>query len=201
ITGSEIIGNGAASSGGGLLSTSASNLTISSSTFANNHADGGGGGGLYLRPPPPSLGDGPFIPTHVTITGNPAPSGSRILNANTRDNLLRNDTIVFNTATQTGGGVMCSRTAGGLTFANTIVAKNTGGPNPDVDNRGNIATMIDGANNFIGDNTGAYSDTLPSGTNSFTFGTPNGKGSIVGGLTPSPAIFQLVTVDPLLEPL
>jgi uncharacterized repeat protein (TIGR01451 family) len=200
ITGSQIVGNGAASSGGGLLSTVAGTLTIASSTFANDHADGGGGG-VYLRQAPAGVSDGTFAMTDVTISGNRALFGGGVVNENTRNNLLRNDTIAFNTATQTGGGVLCSRTAGGLTFVNTIVAKNTAGSNPDVDTRGNIATMIDGTNNFIGDNTGAIGDNLPSGTSSFTLGAPNGKGSFVGGLTPSPVILQLVALDPLLEPL
>jgi uncharacterized repeat protein (TIGR01451 family) len=196
ISGSEIIGNGAAGSGGGLLSTVVGTLTISSSTFANNHADGGGGGGLNLRHAPAGVGDGTFTITNVTISGNRALFGGGIVDENTQNNLLRNDTIAFNAATQSGGGVFCLPTAGGLTFVNTIVAKNTGGSGPDLDDRSIpfSSSLMDGGHNFIGDNTGGFF--------SFANGTPNLHGSFVGGLIIiSPFDTRLVPLDPLLEPL
>jgi uncharacterized repeat protein (TIGR01451 family) len=180
ITGSEIIGNSAAGDGGGLLSTDADTMTILSSTFADNRADLGGGVGLL------GASDLPLFLINDTISGNSARFGGGILNENSQDNLLRNDTIVFNSATMTGGGVLSSANGGSLTFLNTIVAKNTAaGGNPDVDNSGNATNMHDFANNFIGDNTGAAS--------SFPAGALNVNASFVGtGATP---------LDPLLEPL
>jgi uncharacterized repeat protein (TIGR01451 family) len=176
ITDSLIADNTATDSGGGLLNSS--NLTISSSTFTNNRADTGGG--LFL------IGAVDSTLTNVTISGNSARFGGGLTNESTGVGTLLNDTIAFNSATRTGGGVLSRTNRGGLTFVNTIVAKNTAvDGHPDVDNGINPADMFDFATNFIGDNTGA--------AGSFPAGTRNDNGSFVGtGAAP---------LDPLLEPL
>jgi hypothetical protein len=177
ITGSQFSGNTSAVDGGGLLDTGAAKLTISSSTFNNNIA-GGNGGGLDLQTTVASS------LVNVTISGNFATgNGGGVFKTNAGVVTLTSDTVAFNSANNGGG----ARSEGAsLTLVNTIVAKNSAvTANPDVDNNATGANLVDSANNFIGNNTGA--------TTSFTAGTPNGNGSFVGtGGGP---------LDPLLVPL
>jgi parallel beta-helix repeat protein len=172
IVDSEIDGNGAVF-GGGLFSQGKSGdqqLTISSCTFFDNGATLDGGG-LYLLSYATSSEDAPSASlTNVTITGNSAAAGGGLFTQAIYPVTLLNDTIAFNSATGTAGGVLS--TAAAVTFVNTIVAKNTAGAGGDPDVDGAVGLMVDGGNNFIGDNTGA--------ADVFAAGTPNAKGSFVG---------------------
>jgi hypothetical protein len=167
ITGSQITGNVAEKDGGGLFNTAAAVLNISSSTFSSNQTDTGNGGGLNLQTT--ALGGSTL--TNVTISDNAAGgNGGGIWKTGISAITLQNDTVAFNSATN-GGGLRSEGAA--LTLVNTVVANNDAATaNPDVDNNGANANLVDGNNNFIGNNTGATGD--------FTAGTPNGHGSFIG---------------------
>jgi uncharacterized repeat protein (TIGR01451 family) len=184
IVGCEIDANTAAY-GGGLLSsgsTSTQQLTILSSTFFENRATSNGGG-LNLVSTAASSQNAPAARlTNVTIAVNGAATGGGLYVQAIYPVTLPNDTIAFNSASHAAGGVFAVGSI--LTFTNTIVARNSAGTgaHADVDNNGGAVYMMDGGNNFIGDNTGA--------ADSFAAGTLNAKGSFVGtGAAP---------LDPLL---
>jgi uncharacterized repeat protein (TIGR01451 family) len=185
ITSSEFSDNRAANDGGGLLTFGTGTLTVEACTFNGNHA-GGQGGGVSLE----SIGDSSL--DNVTLSGNSAALGGGLCQAGSALVTLTNDTIAFNQAV-TAGGVFSS-VANDLSLTSTIVAKNSAGVggDPDVDNNTGATDLVDGGNNFIGDNTGA--------ADSFAAGTPNAHGSFVG--TPPLNIkFGLHVLDPLLDPL
>ncbi len=124
ITGSEIHYNSAATDGGGLWWGSTGGVQIDDSDIRHNHANNHGGG-LFI------LAHDPQISYNVIANNSAQSNGGAIYISNTTETpsqpLLVNNTIVYNTATSYGGGMLC-RTLTHPEVRNTIFWGNESSP-------------------------------------------------------------------------
>jgi len=96
-------------------------FTVEQSTISNNRASNSTGGGIYVQ------GSGPNAIRNSTISGNIAGVGGGIAAGGTTALVqLAHVTLVGNRAFQQGGGVGIFTPQGGLLFANTLLAGNSG---------------------------------------------------------------------------
>jgi hypothetical protein len=135
VVNSTIAGCSASSFGGGIANLGT--LTVTGSTISGNTTPQGGGG---------IENQGGMTVTNSTIAGNTASRGGGIDN-DLGTVMVTNSTIVGNTAAS-GGGISNLAT---VAMSDCIVAANTGGPAPDVNNQGGSVTA---SNCMIGDPSG-----------------------------------------------
>ena len=146
MTNSTLANNSSNFFGGGILFWLGGSFTVDNSTISGNTAVNDGGG-IYLWSPTTLI-------RNSTISGNTAARGGAIVQLSSSAVTIRNSTIANNTATSTAagssGGIARTTTAGSLTLASTIFARNTGGATTDTVDLNLSGTSFASTNSLIG---------------------------------------------------
>jgi predicted outer membrane repeat protein len=203
VTRSTVSGNSAGDTGGGGyfdLSNSgqgaAARASLTASTVSGNSAVNQGGG-VYAQERAATNTTAVLTLTNSTVFGNSASLGAGLLNntlttTGTVGATLLSDTVAFNSASTSGGGL--DAVGGAFVVRSTLVAANTAGTGADA-----FGTFNSAGHNLVGqtDGSSGWVKTDLTGTAASpldplfdTFGNNGGPTSTLALLTGSPAIGQ-----------